>query len=235
MKKEIFLKQLKEYEVELLKNGVDKSHIKLLAASDGESEFHRKASYSRFVRFARRMGLDIATPEEKLRWIKTVDVKQFMDIISVSNGLLRGFFRFERWNRRKKIYGTIVGPSGEVELCPPDNPEIEFARFFGVFQKQITIQNMKQYAVMLYMALIFAHVFPDGNGRISRIAYFIITSNGLPDINKINKRNPGVHRMCEKLGINVRIYLQKLGEKPNCRADEKAENESLVEKYGEEP
>ena len=209
--KEKFLEWLKEHAQELMSKGIPKGYINNLYRADAENEFHRKAAYSKFARFCRKIGLDIATPEDKIIWIKSSSPNQFLDIVSIGNSLLLGLFKFSRWRRDSKADKSKVafGLAGDfVEVDPPDDAHIHFKEFFHRMKRRITTATKDRWAVKLYFAIVFAHMFPDGNGRTSRNAYFILRSNsGLPDEEKALKRSAIIQGASERANITSIIYL----------------------------
>lgn len=102
MPKKDFLENLKIFEKELLSQGIVRKYIQLMADADDEAEFHRKASHSRFVKFARKLGLDIATREDKVRFLKSINADDFLDILSISAGFLSGIFGFQKFRDRQE-------------------------------------------------------------------------------------------------------------------------------------
>ena len=207
MSKEKFLDMLNGFRQELISRRVDISYMDSLASTDAESEFHRKAAHSRFVRFARKLGLDIATPEDKIRWIKSIDAKKFLDVLSVSAGLLSGIFRFLRWKDSGREHANVGVPGRILDLDPPENAYKEFEKFFGMMQKGISLKNMNLWAIKLYFAIICAHMFGDANGRVARNAYYLMRSNGLLDEKKSSKRDPIVEKAISDLSQVIIMEL----------------------------
>ena len=222
--KETFLDTLtnfkSELKSELLSRGIDTEYIESLENPDAESEFHRKATHSRFVRFARKLGLDIATQEDKIVWIKSIDAKKFLDVLSVSAGLLSGIFRFLRWKDSDRQHANVGVPGRELNLDPPENSYKEFEKFFLQMQKGLNIKNMDLWAVKLYFAIICAHMFGDANGRVARNSYFLMRANGLLDEKKSSRRDAMVVKatnallqmvvmeLLRKEGFGVRNYSE---------------------------
>ena len=219
LSKEDFLEQLKPFVSELLEKGVSKEHLRNLYKSDDEHEFHRKASYNRFVRFARKTGLDIATKEDKVRWIKSASAEQFLDIVSISNSLLRGLKKFLRWRKFEPSDDIVVeNKLGVTELQPPQNSHKIFEEFFNLMKDNISTKNIDIWALKLYFAIILLHIFPDGNGRTARNAYFALKSTGLLDETKSTVRVHEINQAItflitsvilvqfEREGINVKNF-----------------------------
>lgn len=212
MTKKDFLIMLEGFQEELLSKGVEKKYIMLLSSTDDETEFHRKATHSRFVRFAREIGLDIATKEDKVRWLKSISVEKFLDVLSISAGLLRGIFSFQKWKDRREDRAIVGALAKGITLDPPDNPQLEFEKFFKLMVRDITEYNIDIWAVKLYFAIICSHMFPNGNGRLARNAYFLLKSNGLLDEKRSSKRTQQIAEAIYELDIAVYTSLfQKEG------------------------
>lgn len=223
-----FQENLRIFGREIHEKGVDKAYVNAIYRLDNEHEFHRKAAHSVFVRFARKIGLDIATPEDKVRWIKSVNANQFLDIVSIGAGLLSGLFRFQRWRKHSKAASTRVAMMmGEVvDVDPPDNSHREFKEFFHRMRRRISVRTKDRWAVKLYFAIIFSHMFPDGNGRLARNAYFALRANGLLDEQKAITRGIIIFEVAQKanqgaifqLMVKEGIPIKNLDEADNYRA-----------------
>ncbi len=202
-----FGKNLKANWRAMVDEGLDKIYLQKLRSSDDGIILHRKAANSRFVRFARRLGLDIATKEDKVLFIKSTTPEKFLDILSVSSGLLRGIFKFRRWkNHKPGRYAPKSGVYG-IDFIPPNNPQVEFKKFFALMQENITVKNIEVWAVKLFYAIIYAHMFRDGNGRLARNAYFIMVSDGLLDEKKSSERHDGILNVHTELNRATTYYL----------------------------
>lgn len=179
--REEFLEEFGNFEEEIkekLREIGSDLDIGYLKEQDFEDDYFRKKGYSRFVKFARRLKLDTANLEEKIAWIKSVNAEKFLDVFSISGGLLKGLSRFIRWRKRKKIKAKVA--FGQmIALEPPDNSLDLFKEFFLTMQRNISTENARLWEVKLYFAIICAHIFPDGNGRVARNAYFLLRTRGL--------------------------------------------------------
>lgn len=155
----------------LLTPGVTQTDIQELLAEGEHTDIQRLASFARFARFVKKLGLDVATPEGKVAAIKAISAERFLDLLSISRGLLYGLFHFKKFSPGP---GAIVEGMGTMVLDPPENSSEEFKRFYSLMQQDITIDNLPKWAAKLYAAIIYAHMFPDGNGRLARNAYIIL-------------------------------------------------------------
>ena len=116
---------------------------------------------------------DIVDPQDRVEFIKNKSSEDFFDLLSISNSLLRDEKR-QRWGG--KAVRTQVGSfgGGAIDLDPPDNAEKEFEVFYKQMQEGISGDNINLWAAKLYTAIVFSHMFPDGNGRLARNFYFLL-------------------------------------------------------------
>lgn len=136
----------------------------------------------RFERFTELAGLQIADPESRLAAIKRMDADSFLDVLAVSNGLLRGEEKFQRWSgaaEKVVISGAAIG----VDLEPPEHAHEIFKCFYDRFVSELAANehDIQKSAVEMYFAIIGAHMFTDGNGRLARAAFHLIKYGKLPD------------------------------------------------------
>ncbi|MBS3167737.1 Fic family protein [Candidatus Woesearchaeota archaeon] len=209
LSKEDFRENLVKHGPEFKSRGITKEQILNLYEVDDPDDFHRKASYSRFCRFARRIGLDIATKQQKIDFLKSIDADKLFDILSVSNGLLRDTFSFNRWRARREEKVIVTSRVMGTPIEPPDNSSDEFRKLFYMMRQSLSIKNIDRWAVKIYMGIIFSHMFPDANGRLARNAYFIFRSNGLLDEEKSRKRTREVLKVAEFVNLNTILELLK--------------------------
>ncbi len=139
----------------------------------------RSYGYKKFKRFLKHTGFDETISEkEKVEWLKKVDYKKFMELLSVTNGLFQSKDKFQRW-KDYKVGKNIVSMGGRKEniaLEPPEEPEKEFQKLFEEMQENISEENIKRYAAKIYAGIIFSHMFKDGNGRTARSVYTLMNS-----------------------------------------------------------
>ncbi len=212
MSREAFRENLKVYAKEINSRGVHKDYLNNLYNADDEHEFNRKASHSRFVRFAKKLGLDIATKDDKIKWMRTMSSEKFLDALSVSSGLLRNVFHFLKWADREEDKIIVNNLNFGTDIEPPDNSNIEFQKFFELMKKNISTKNIDLWALKLFFAIIYAHMFENGNGRLARNAYFMLKSNGLLDEKKSSKRTNEIMNVCRLLNItSIGMLMRKEG------------------------
>jgi len=204
LKKEELIKYLEENRHQLIAQGLTQDDINTLIKADDEATFARKAGQARFVRFMRRLGLHLATPLDKIVWIKDHSAEQFLDVLSVANGLLRGQGGFQRFERPRGKTIVTFGTSAEAtEIEPPADSWKFFIQFYDQMRQNITVDNLSIWAAKLYVAIIFAHIFTDGNGRLARSAYYVLRTQGVLDESRPSERGPIITGLCNQINANV--------------------------------
>ncbi len=174
---------------------------------DPESPESRTEGHEFFTKLMRRLGVDAMTPEQRLDWIKNTDAKAFLGILSRGNGRLAHAEKVQRWEG--KGVKSVVGFAGNTEspdLEPPENAEEDFSALYEQMRREVTPENVKQWAAKLYAATIFAHMFPNGNGRTARYLYALLTREGLPGVELGKERG----RIIEELGSSLNIAAMKV-------------------------
>lgn len=146
------------------------------------------------------------TPEEKVAWLKATDFQTFMNLLSRANGKLRNTEKIQRWTG-KAAKSVVSGLSLEME--PPDDAEQDFDEFYAQMQKEISPENLKQWAAKLYIAIVFSHVFHNGNGRTARQTYALLTRSGLPSSNLTLERGKEINQLCANLNSQAIIDVCK--------------------------
>ncbi len=208
-----FIKSLRPFTSELLKRGLTKEEILIIAALGSEENYkNRDAAYEHFRRFARRLGLELATTEQKIEWIKNASPQKFLKVLSIGNELLQGKTDLIYWeyNIHKAI--VINKTAGITVLDPPEEAQEQFFVFFRLMQEAISLHNYKIWAAKLYIAIVFAHLFPDGNGRIARNAYYTLRWNGVLPKDSAIHRHEIIGKICSYFNRNsIVALLQKEG------------------------
>lgn len=151
------------------------------AGVEGEKQVREDAA-ARLNRFLEKIGLEKTSDEQRERWLKETDFDAFMDMLFVMNGILAGQQKFQRWEG--KITKSMVTMGGlkteDPDLEPPEQADKEFKKVFEEAQKQFSAQTKKVSAAKLYTGIIFAHMFHDGNGRLARNLYAVMTTGKKP-------------------------------------------------------
>lgn len=169
-----------------------------------DTDAQRRQGHTRFSKLLKRLNLDVAPREQKIKFIKKTDFSKFLDILSISNGLLRDLAHFQRWKDEgedKAVY-SVRTTDDLLELWAPVNARLLFKKTYHDMQRSITVNNMNYWAVMMYFTIIAAHLFPDGNGRIARHAYFLLRGGpGVLDEEHTRERVKGIKELCNELGL----------------------------------
>ncbi|PIS07853.1 hypothetical protein COT78_01300 [Candidatus Berkelbacteria bacterium CG10_big_fil_rev_8_21_14_0_10_43_13] len=196
---------------------------------ESDSPESRQEGHNKFDRFAHLYGVvadkdsvvadsDDEKPREipegsetRLKILKDMEAGKFLDILSVSNGLLRGA-GFTRWSGEAADTTVAFGGGSMKELEPPENAEILFEHFFKELQQKISAETTEIWAVKLYVALVFAHMFPDGNGRLARNAYSFIKDGHILEEGISSERGTKITEFCQLVNYySVMRLLQKNG------------------------
>jgi len=148
----------------------------------------------RFERFTELAGLQEKNPEARIEALQGIEADKFLDILAVSNGLLRGEDKFQRWSGEAadvNVSGLVMG----VDMEPPEQSHELFKSFYKKFTSEIAPNehDLQKSAIEMYFAIIGTHMFPDGNGRLARAAYHLIKYGELPqDQSEILERHKGI-------------------------------------------
>jgi len=229
--KEEFRENLKKYAEEFKSKGISREQILSLYNTDDPEDFHRKASYSRFCRFARKIGLDIATKQQKIDFIKSINSDKFLDILSISNSLLRDTFSFIRWRNHEEKTMTVGSMIFGTALEAPDNSSEEFRKLFYMMQQELSISNLDLWAIKIYFGIICAHIFPDANGRLARNTYFIFRSDGLIDEKKVIARPTNISKAIVDVNVSA---ISTIFKKEGIKIDKYLDDYAADEDYGGE-
>jgi len=166
--------------------------------SETVTDYHPE-NLDRFERFTEVAGLQIADPEARISAIQSMDADRFLDVLAVSNGLLRGEEKFQRWSgeaAKVNVSGAVLG----VDLEPPERSHEMFKGFYDKFSSELGTgeHDLQKSAVEMYFAIIGTHMFADGNGRLARAAYHLVKNGKLPeDQSVILERNKGIARAAQ--------------------------------------
>lgn len=141
-------------------------------------EFVREDRIENFKKLERyaKMLLNLTTDEanvsnsqQRIEMIKSWSGDDFLNICSIANNILIGNSR-EKW--QGKVPETYIGESeGEKDFENFSTADTELKKFFESMRSELNAENIDLYAFKLYLAIVNAHIFSDGNGRLARIAY----------------------------------------------------------------
>lgn len=165
---------------------------------DPESKEVRSEGFGKFQRFVHKLGIDSLTAEEKVAWLQKLDFEKFMQLVSRANGRLRAVGSIQRWadkGTRTVVSSLVMGTA----LESPEDAEQELKIVYLQMQREITPETLKFWAAKLYIALVFAHIFPDGNGRTGRHIYSLLTRGGSPRESLSIERTPEVGELCWRM------------------------------------
>lgn len=166
--------------------------------SETATDYHPE-NLDRFERFTEVVGLQIVDPEARIGTIQNMDADKFLDVLAVSNGLLRGEEKFQRWSGEAaevNVSGAVLG----VVLEPPESSHEMFKSFYDKFSSELgtSEHDLQKSAVEMYFAIIGTHMFADGNGRLARAAYHLIKNGKLPeDQSGVLERSKGIAQAAE--------------------------------------
>lgn len=155
-------------------------------------EGHHK--FSRFIDLASSLTYEgqyrqFDNPQVRVDFIKNTPINKFFDFLNIGNSLLRQG-KIEHW--QGKTQKTVVSMGEVVSIDPPDDPGGEFQIFYEKMQKDINPDNLNLWSAKLYTAIIFARLFPDGNGRLARNTYALLRDGKLLDETLSSNRSPEI-------------------------------------------
>ena len=116
-----------------------------------------------------------STPEKSKEFLGTLDYNEFKDWLGAVNGIERGIPRDERGKvgdsfvqSKNAILGT------EVEYRPP-HTEFRDGLLKKAFEKAQSIDDPELAGLTLSLSINAIHYFEDGNGRVARFAYSLLS------------------------------------------------------------
>lgn len=147
-----------------------------------EEQQKRETATDRLNRFLDKIGFESSSEEKRMEWFKEIDFDTFMGMLFVMNGILTGQEKFQRWNG--EIVKSVVSVGGlsteDPDLEPPEHADQEFKKVFEQVQEHISSETKKASGAKLYTGILFAHMFHDGNGRLARNVYAMMTTGENP-------------------------------------------------------
>jgi len=127
--------------------------------------------------------------------------------LAISNGLLLGKYRFQRWNGA--VRSVVAAPGMSPDLIPPYNQIELFEKFFNQMKKELDVDNLNIWALKFYFVILLLHMFKDGNGRLSRNVYCIIKSQTLPKNNSSVERSGNINHVAVMLNQYSIVYMMR--------------------------
>ena len=159
----------------------------------------------------------IQDPETRVNFLKNLNAAELLNLLSVANSLLTGG-KLTRW--QGESIKTVISRAGTIDLEPPDNAHLEFSQVFEAIKANITADKLELTATKLYVAIIFAHMFSDGNGRLARNAYSFIRDGKILPPEKSSTRGGIIQDFCERVNVeSIYRLLVKNGIHTGERAD----------------
>lgn len=155
-------------------------------------------------RLAARKGINpesLKNPQTRIDVLRSFSSDQFLELLTVTNAKLRG--EYTRWQRDNngQAHRAIVksGMQDSADMEGPEHPERNFAAFFEQMQREITPENMSHWSAKVYTAIIFLHMFPDGNGRLARNAFQFMNTGELATDEAVTDRPYFISTLCNRL------------------------------------
>lgn len=138
----------------------------------------------------------LENPQQRVEMLRVLDSETFLDLLSSANGLLqkRKVTRWEGVAANSKVSMLDV-----VDLEPADHAEIPFSMLCEQLKGQISVENLPIWAAKVYIGIIFAHLFPDGNGRLARNTYSFLKTGKLLETSFTSERPPGIDQFCGQI------------------------------------
>lgn len=192
-------------------------------------------------RFSALTGLEIEDPAARADAMRQISGREFMDVLSVMNGLLRDEQRFQRWDNQPAQTQVGAWDMLSADLVPPAHADQEFEHLFNDIQSNLSDDqdSINQAAVRLYFGIIGAHMFADGNGRTARAAYYLTKNGKLPDDEAVlDSGATGARRIAEEVNKLAVRELQAEAGLPLDRAEEEdafvgeEQADNLLANYG---
>lgn len=165
--------------------------------SEQASLENREAAFDRFVRFLGHTGVREMGRGAMVDWIRASSFDRFMDLLSVANGLLRGGRGFRRWDGT--TVQSILKRGSATDLDPPDNAVWEFEKLFSDIRGGISVEDVGKHATKLFVGILFAHMFEDGNGRTARAAYLLLKTGRVPGRSVVDSQAREPHPVGKRL------------------------------------
>lgn len=197
-----------------------------MEAIDHEQQ-EREAGFDAVRAFTQGLGLDDMSLSEKVTWLKEVRFEQFMNLLCRVNGKMTNVDLRQKWTGESVKSVVGMGSADVVDLDPPEEAHKEFEKLFDQMQAEISEENLDKWAVKIYFGIIFAHMFPDGNGRLSRFAYTTMRCDGVPD-ESISTRKEKVGTISIIINLSATAALFK---SRGVECDQKAHKDFGLEQY----
>ena len=138
----------------------------------------RGATHHKISRFLERTGFGLLSQNEKIARLRSMTFQDFFALLSRLNGQLRNL-KIKEHQKSTSDDSRMVKDRNDLEIAyiPPTHGPQLLQDFFEQMKAGISEDNLAQYAVKLRYAIVFAHIFDDGNGRTARYTERLLTGN----------------------------------------------------------
>ncbi len=163
-----------------------------------EMAHYPKERYAAVLTFFKKLGVDalVEDPNAKNEFVQNLSFEDFKKLLTRINGILREIPNTKERTTDGKHVIVFSADAQQILYTPPyheDKDEL-LQQTFSALKRMGT---NKDSAAMVWSSLNAIHLFGDGNGRTSRLAYvFLASSAGDPDIRMTNSRE--FQRMVEQ-------------------------------------
>ena len=153
-----------------------------------ESIEAREDAVEKLKRFLEKIDFVRLGQDEKIEAIKRLTPDQLKKLLVAINSQVNNLDRFSP-KKFKEFQSTKVSMLGGVEFEPPKNAKKLVSDLIEKFLEDFSVKSFREWVAVIYIAINFAHIFPNGNGRTSRVISTMLLHNSHEQtVNKILKR-----------------------------------------------
>lgn len=150
-------------------------------------EANRDRQFRKFDRVIQLSGFDeiLHTPESRLEYVDDLTIEGFERLLEFTNGVQTNLPKSYR-GYAKKTHIVTNEQRKVIDIMP--SPEHKQELLGLVLQYAKKADNLEDKAFLLAMGIITVHPFSEGNGRLSRSIYYLLTEGyrpGDPNLQKI--------------------------------------------------
>ncbi|MEN9552171.1 MAG: Fic/DOC family [Candidatus Parcubacteria bacterium] len=150
------------------------------AQSKRESDFEKMETGKKVFDFLERIKfLEFRKSDEDFeKWIKQLSFEEFEQYLNRLNGMMRSLPKDERGRDGDDVKIETSNPFiSYTEYLPPDSSQKDslMKEAFVAFKQ---ISNNEDRALLLYYIIQAVHPYSDGNGRLGRLLYELVSSSG---------------------------------------------------------
>jgi len=148
---------------------------------------NRNKQHSVVERFLDKTGVSDLPLEERIAQMRNMSFEDFFSLLERLNGQLLDINIGER-GKDDMSNGFLYDDTGMTTAYQvPENRRELLESFFDDMQENLSATSLERYAKKLEYAIVFSHIFNDGNGRTSRYAGRLL-SQGQVDISDAETR-----------------------------------------------